>query len=266
MSARDPTPAGTRTRGARIVRAVLLFAVGLLVGANLLYFAMTRNAPPATYPSVDRTRPAAGPADPADGARTGRPAPAPIERTPVPLPDTAVTPPPTPDLPSDAAVPGTAPRPAPPARSVMRTEGPSGLLIPVKGVRVGALLDTFNDARGQSRVHDAIDIMAPRGTPVLAVADGTVEKLFTSDAGGLTVYQFEPTGRYAYYYAHLDRYAAGLDEGDTIRRGQVIGYVGSTGNASDDAPHLHFAIFLLGPEKRWWEGSAINPYPLLGGR
>ena len=99
-----------------------------------------------------------------------------------------------------------------------------------------------------------------------AAADGTVEKLFTSDAGGLTIYQFEPSGRYAYYYAHLDRYAAGLDEGDTLRRGQVIGYVGSTGNASEDAPHLHFAIFLLGPEKRWWEGTAINPYPLLGGR
>lgn len=115
-------------------------------------------------------------------------------------------------------------------------------------------------------MHDAIDIMAPRGTPVRAVADGTVEKLFTSEAGGLTLYQFEPTGRYAYYYAHLDRYAPGLAEGDTLRQGQLVGYVGSTGNASDDAPHLHFAIFLLGPEKRWWEGTAINPYPLLGGR
>ncbi|WP_330969790.1 M23 family metallopeptidase, partial [Lysobacter sp. A3-1-A15] len=158
------------------------------------------------------------------------------------------------------------PRREGPPRSVMRTVGPAGLVIPVQGIAPESLQDTFNDARGQSRVHDAIDIMAPRGTPVLAVADGTVEKLFTSAAGGITLYQFEPDSRYVYYYAHLDRYAAGLEEGDTLRRGQVIGYVGSTGNASPDAPHLHFAIFLLGPEKRWWDGTAINPYPLLGGR
>ena len=105
--------------------------------------------------------------------------------------------------------------------------------------------------------------MAARGTPVVAVADGHVEKLFTSERGGLTIYQFEPSGRYAYYYAHLDRYADGLAEQQPIRRGQVIGYVGFTGNASPDAPHLHFAIFQLGPERKWWEGTAINPYPLL---
>ncbi|TAA12338.1 M23 family metallopeptidase [Pseudoxanthomonas winnipegensis] len=138
-----------------------------------------------------------------------------------------------------------------------------GLLVPVQGVARSALRDTFTDARSAGRVHDAIDIMAPAGTPVLAVADGTVEKLFDSKRGGLTIYQFEPSGRLAYYYAHLERYADGLQEKRAIKRGQVIGYVGSTGNASPDAPHLHFAIFQLGPEKQWWKGTAVNPYPVL---
>jgi murein DD-endopeptidase MepM/ murein hydrolase activator NlpD len=105
--------------------------------------------------------------------------------------------------------------------------------------------------------------MAPAGTPVLAVEDGTVEKLFTSEAGGLTVYQFDPSRSVAYYYAHLQRYADGLADGVRVTRGQVIGYVGSTGNARADAPHLHFAIFVLGPEKRWWQGTAIDPTLVL---
>jgi peptidoglycan LD-endopeptidase LytH len=133
----------------------------------------------------------------------------------------------------------------------------------VQGKTRADLVDTFTDARSQGRLHDAIDIMAQAGTPVLAVADGQVEKLFTSERGGLTLYQFEPSGKYAYYYAHLERYAPGLAEKQSLKRGQVIGYVGSTGNASPSAPHLHFAIFVLGPERRWWEGTAINPYPLL---
>jgi murein DD-endopeptidase MepM/ murein hydrolase activator NlpD len=105
--------------------------------------------------------------------------------------------------------------------------------------------------------------MAPRGTLVLSVEDGRVAKLFESVAGGLTVYIFDPAEMFTYYYAHLDRYAAGLTEGEVVRRGEVIGYVGSTGNASDDAPHLHFAIFQLGPERRWWQGKPINPYTVL---
>ncbi|WP_425478719.1 M23 family metallopeptidase [Pseudoxanthomonas indica] len=139
----------------------------------------------------------------------------------------------------------------------------AGLLIPVQGKSASDLADTFTDARSQGRLHDAIDIMATAGTPVLAVADGQIEKLFYSERGGITIYQFEPSGKYAYYYAHLQRYADGLAEKQAIKRGQVIGYVGSTGNASAEAPHLHFAIFELGPERRWWEGTAINPYPLL---
>ena len=144
-------------------------------------------------------------------------------------------------------------------------EVPPGLLVPVQGVAPEQLQDTFTDARSEGRVHDAIDIMAPTGTPVLAVADGTIEKLFTSERGGLTVYQFEPDGVYCYYYAHLDRYADGLAEKQAVKRGDVIGYVGSTGNASPDAPHLHFEIHRLGPEKQWWKGEALNPYPVLRG-
>jgi len=135
--------------------------------------------------------------------------------------------------------------------------------IPVQGIAPEALADTFTDARSEGRSHDAIDIMAPAGTPVLAVADGIVEKLFESDRGGLTLYQFEPSGRYVYYYAHLQDYAPGITEGSQLRRGQVIGTVGSTGNANPDAPHLHFAVMLLGPERLWSQGEAINPYPML---
>ena len=139
---------------------------------------------------------------------------------------------------------------------------PGSLLIPVAGVAPSALKDQFDDIRGRER-HEAIDIMAPRGTPVVAAADGRVVKLFTSKAGGLTVYQFDTTGSIAYYYAHLDRYADGLTEGAALKRGDAIGFVGSTGNASPEAPHLHFAVFVLGPERQWWKGTAVNPYPLL---
>jgi len=145
------------------------------------------------------------------------------------------------------------------------TGGASGLLLPVQGITAAQLQDTFTDARSEGRVHDAIDILAPEGTPVLAVADGTVEKLFDSERGGLTVYQFEPGGTYCYYYAHLQRYADGLAEKKAVKRGEVIGYVGHTGNASPDAPHLHFEIHRLGPEKQWWKGESLNPYPVLRG-
>ena len=137
------------------------------------------------------------------------------------------------------------------------------LEIPVAGLDRDDLRDNFADARDGGRTHEAIDIMAPRGTEVRAVDDGTVAKLFTSKAGGITVYQFDPTGTFCYYYAHLDRYADGLAAGDAVKRGELIGYVGSTGNASPDAPHLHFAIFRLGPERQWWKGDPINPYPVL---
>ena len=156
------------------------------------------------------------------------------------------------DAPPPSAVPPSSP-----------ADAPTGLLLPVQGIKASQLRDTFTDARSEGRVHDAIDIMADAGTPVLAVADGAVEKLFDSERGGLTIYQFEPSGRWCYYYAHLQRYADGLAEKQVIKRGEVIGYVGSTGNASAEAPHLHFEVHVLGPEKQWWKGESINPYPLL---
>jgi murein DD-endopeptidase MepM/ murein hydrolase activator NlpD len=137
-----------------------------------------------------------------------------------------------------------------------------GIGSPIIGLTAKDLHDSFAEKR-DGRVHEAIDIMAPRGTPVFAVDSGTIRKLFTSKAGGLTVYQFDADEVYCYYYAHLDRYAPELSEGKAVQSGDLIGYVGSSGNASPNAPHLHFAIFLLGPEKRWWEGKAINPYPIL---
>ncbi len=141
-------------------------------------------------------------------------------------------------------------------------------LVPVAGVRGDQLSDTFTQARDSgARVHDAIDIMAPRGTPVIAAVAGTVEKLFNSRAGGLTVYVRSPDRRTITYYAHLDAYAPGLAEGQQLRQGQAIGTVGSTGNADPAAPHLHFAIMQTTPEAGWWEpANAVNPYPALTGR
>jgi murein DD-endopeptidase MepM/ murein hydrolase activator NlpD len=134
------------------------------------------------------------------------------------------------------------------------------LMLPVQGLAVAQLTDTYTQARAAGAPHEALDIMAARGTPVMAVEDGKVAKLFLSKPGGITIYQFDPGSSYAYYYAHLDRYADGLAEGASLRKGEVIGYVGSTGNASPDAPHLHFAIFKLGPERQWWRGTPLNPY------
>jgi murein DD-endopeptidase MepM/ murein hydrolase activator NlpD len=136
------------------------------------------------------------------------------------------------------------------------------LVVPVQGIAPQALQDTYTQARGGGK-HEAMDIMAPRGTPVVAVDDGKLVKLFRSVPGGLTIYQFDPSGQLAYYYAHLDRYADGVKEGMALKRGQVIGYVGVTGNSAPDAPHLHFAVFRLGPQKLWWKGDPINPYPAL---
>lgn len=159
-------------------------------------------------------------------------------------------------------------RPADPGATPPATTSPPAsdkLLIPVSGVNASQLSDTFDQARGAERRHEALDIMAPRGTQVLAVADGKVAKLFNSKPGGLTVYQFDLSERFAYYYAHLDRYAEGVKEGTSLKRGDLVGYVGATGNANPASPHLHFAIFELGPEKQWWKGRPINPFTLLGG-
>jgi murein DD-endopeptidase MepM/ murein hydrolase activator NlpD len=134
------------------------------------------------------------------------------------------------------------------------------LAIPVRGFEVDDLVSSFDDARGGSRRHEAIDILAPRGTDVLAVEDGKVAKIFTSAAGGLTLYQFDPSETFVYYYAHLDSYAPGLKEGSMLRKGDVVGTVGTTGNAPKDTPHLHFSISKLDPDKRWWGGTALDPF------
>jgi murein DD-endopeptidase MepM/ murein hydrolase activator NlpD len=135
--------------------------------------------------------------------------------------------------------------------------------LPVEGIKRDQLTDTFRDARSGSRAHEAIDILAPRNTPVKAVEDGTIARLFNSKAGGITIYQFDPSERFCYYYAHLERYADGVREGDRVKKGQVIGYVGTSGNAPKDTPHLHFAVFRLTAEKHWWEGTPIDPYDIL---
>jgi murein DD-endopeptidase MepM/ murein hydrolase activator NlpD len=167
---------------------------------------------------------------------------------------------------------GAAPSPAEVEAALTATRpqpvvAPSGLAIPVAGIRPEQLGDTFTQARAGGRPHDAIDIMAPRGTPVIAAAEGTVEKLFFSHGGGgITIYVRSPDRAWSYYYAHLDGYAPGLVEGRQVRRGDPIGFVGSTGNASAEGPHLHFAISRMAPADRFWQGTPINPYPLLAGR
>ena len=138
---------------------------------------------------------------------------------------------------------------------------PAHLRLPIDEADAGTMKGQFGDRRDRgARDHEAVDILAPRNTPVHAVDSGTVARLFFSKQGGITVYQFDPTGRFCYYYAHLERYASGLREGQTISRGEVIGYVGTSGNAPTNTPHLHFAIFELTPEKHWWQGKPLDPW------
>ncbi|WP_246448955.1 M23 family metallopeptidase [Sphingomonas sabuli] len=146
--------------------------------------------------------------------------------------------------------------------------GPAGLAIPVMGIQPTDLVDTYTQARaGGARSHDAIDIMAAEGTPIVAAAPGTVEKIYYSDGGGgKTVYVRSQDGRWNYYYAHLASYAPGLTEGQRISRGQLLGRVGHTGNASPDGPHLHFAINRMAAGQKWYDGDPVNPYPLLAGK
>ena len=140
------------------------------------------------------------------------------------------------------------------------------LLIPVAGINASQLRDSFNDGRSEGRQHQALDIMAPQGAPVVAVTDGTITKLFQSEKGGITLYQSDPSGLYFYYYAHLMRYADGIAEGQRVKRGDVIGYVGDTGNAGAGNFHLHFAISKPVVPGKWSGGEPINPFPLLTGK
>ncbi|MET0309480.1 MAG: M23 family metallopeptidase [Sphingomonas sp.] len=147
-------------------------------------------------------------------------------------------------------------------QAATRATSRGALLIPVQGVRADQLSDTWGDSRGGGvREHHAIDIMAPKGTPVLAAASGTVEKIFESDAGGHTIYIRTLDGGTIHYYAHLDSY--GVAEKQAVRQGERIATVGNTGSAAGGAPHLHFEIKIMRPGERWWEGTNVNPYPLL---
>src|SRR4030095_7895436 len=178
------------------------------------------------------------------------------------VPVSIESPTPSPSVATSPSPAETSPSPTPQSGFV----GTLHLIIPVAGVTKDQLIDTFTDARSEGRVHDAIDIPAPQGTPVLAAADGEIIKLFQSDKGGTTIYQLSADKKLIFYYAHLQGYRDGLSEGQFVRQGEVIGFVGHTGNAGPGNYHLHFSIAIANDPKRYWEGTNINPYPLLGGR
>lgn len=215
-------------------------ATGVLVGAACLFPVLVEDAVAACAQNSAQAAPASAMAPAQDAP------PAPAQE-----PDAA-----------PAVVEPVAPAASPELVESLPTH-PGGLAIPVSGIAPEQLVDSFDDPRGAYGIHEAIDIMAPLRTPVLAVADGKVVKLFDSVPGGHTLYQFDTSEQFAYYYAHLDGYAPGLVEGQQLKRGDLLGYVGASGNANPLAPHLHFMVYVLGPEKRWWQGSAINPYPLF---
>ena len=250
------------------MRALGILLIGALIGAggSIIYLSqlpLPQDAVPAERPATT-TSPTAAPTPPAP--------PEQASPTPQPAGDADHQGGPPPATPGAAAA-NWATLPDSSGDSIAGTSGSgsvsgaaspvSDLQVPVAGVRSQELSDTFNQPRGDERRHEALDIHAPRGTPVLAAADGTVVKLFNSKPGGLTVYAFDPSARYAYYYAHLDHYANALHEGQQVKKGDLIGYVGTTGNADPSTPHLHFAVFELGPEKHWWQGTPVNPYPML---
>ena len=235
------------------IRPLHVFFFGMVFGAGALYFLTDVSWPKAQATRVLQLLPVLPTCM----------SPSPVLPTPVCPPDRVPV-----TAPEDLHAQSTGiPAEIIPPEQVPPQEPSPGvsLLIPVRGIGSAQLGDTFTQARADGRVHEAIDIMSPTGTPVLAVDDGRIVKLFDSKPGGLTIYQFDRTETYAYYYAHLNGYAEGIVEGKQVKRGDLIGFVGSTGNANPAAPHLHFAMFVLGPEKNWWQGKAINPYRLLGG-
>ena len=181
----------------------------------------------------------------------------PTERTPVP------TPLPNPSYQPIPTVTPTVEANTNPNQNNITNDSPTDLMIPVIGIKRGDLRDTFNDARSEGRVHNAIDIMAAGGTPVVAAADGEIAKFFDSERGGITIYQYSTDRKFAYYYAHLQRRADNLAEKTFVKRGTVIGYVGDTGNAGAGNFHLHFTITMLADGQNYSQGTDINPFPLL---
>jgi murein DD-endopeptidase MepM/ murein hydrolase activator NlpD len=265
------------------LRQAVAFLAGFLVGVMVLYvlllwkgqlargpFAPVSSAVPPTtlsritpFPAesvrdsfVSPSSPFSAASAPSSAASAFEAAPSPFA-TPAPWAPQAEAPLAVPDVPNP---PHALPAPPPDVGDFARLTT-RNIAIPVQGVDASQLRDNFSEMRG-NRVHEAIDILAPRGTPVLAADEGVIQKLFASAQGGLTLYEFDRDGTYCYYYAHLDRYADGLKEGMAVKKGDVIGYVGTSGNAPPGTPHLHFTIFKLGPEKQWWMGTAVNPFPL----
>jgi peptidoglycan LD-endopeptidase LytH len=234
------------------------FAVG---AATVLFVVWVYGVHPAGAPIGERGEAAPAPAGGPPPSRGG-----PFSRGGAPGPATSGGTSAAPGAAPGAALPGAPPpggTAAPPALAYdVDALGRRHLLLPVQGLRREQLRDSFAERRG-GHVHEALDIMAARNTPVMAVEDGRLAKLFVSAQGGNTIYQFDPSETYAYYYAHLERYADGLHEGDQLRRGQVIGYVGTSGNAPPESPHLHFAIFRLTADKHWWQGTPLDPYLVL---
>ncbi|HEY0062350.1 MAG TPA: M23 family metallopeptidase [Telluria sp.] len=236
------------------MKFVLTFLAGTLFGALALFIGLRQMGQDPSQPAVMVAAPAStAPAAPPVTAGAA------LASTPTVTTDLSEADLPLRPAPSVATTVAAVPNVTPPT-----SDGAGKLLVPVEGIKAAQLSDNFDQPRGSERHHEALDIMAPTGTKVLAVADGKVVKLFNSKPGGLTVYQFDPTEKYAYYYAHLDRYADTLKEGAQIKRGELIGYVGATGNANPAAPHLHFAVVELTPEKQWWKGTPVNPFPLMG--
>ena len=239
---------GSRSRSFASKRTfvLLLFCACVFLGAAILLRLHTGPMPAPSNSGQPKT----------ENAPTSRPAPSKAER------------------PTVEPVPAAPPPDAAPAPELTTTVTDADLdyiaakklLIPVANMTASQLRDTFSQARSEGREHGAIDIMAPQGTPVLATTDGVVTKLFQSDRGGVTLYELDPSGRYVYYYAHLMRYAEGIAEGKQLRRGDVIGYVGDTGNAGAGQYHLHFGISKLRSPRQWSGGDPINPYPLLVGK
>jgi murein DD-endopeptidase MepM/ murein hydrolase activator NlpD len=233
------------------MRWLLTFLAGILLGAGGLFVYLRQLPHDAPVTAVVATPAPSAPAASTDPLAASLP-PAPVVSTDLTEADLPLRPTQQ-EIPVPADVAGDA-----------AAKAPGKLMIPVEGMKLAQLSDNFDQPRGKERHHEALDIIAPKGTKVLAVADGKVVKLFNSKPGGLTVYQFDPTEKYAYYYAHLDRYAEGIKEGSVLKRGDLVGYVGTTGNANKDAPHLHFAVVELTPKKEWWKGTPVNPYPMMG--
>jgi murein DD-endopeptidase MepM/ murein hydrolase activator NlpD len=229
-----------------LVILVLWWAGASLVGSTTT--ASTAAPAPIVPPmAADRVKPVAPPPQPREGAVPDAPDPHPVLTSPSSGAHSAA---------GATLVAGAG------AGDISELHA-RGLTIPVQGFERSHIVSNFDQNRGGGRKHEALDIMSPRGTPVLAAEDGRIARLFASARGGLTIYQFDPSERFCYYYAHLDHYAPNLKEGQGVRRGDDIGFVGTTGNAPPNAPHLHFAISRLGPDKKWWGGDPLDPALVL---